>query len=156
MLQITKEVRKVKVDLSTRRGYTIATSLRGPDLEYTGLKHVVTAWIRSKCGVTHPACNVRVKHLNKADIADARKEVDSLTPLGTESEAMGHWVDHAIGALGELGTLDEEGVWLEYFLSRLASVLINPSTANKERVHRCLDQYPFPNPITIKFIGGTK
>jgi len=138
----------VKVDLSTKRGYILAAAVRGPDLEYPALKHVVTAWIRGKCGVVHPACVVRVVALSKTNIADARKEVDSLIPLGTESDAMGHWVDHASGAIDELGDFTEEWLWVRRFVSRLGSVLINPSTANKARVHRCLDAYPLPDTHT--------
>jgi len=132
----------MNLDVSTEEGYILASAVRGPDLEYPALKHIVTAWIRGRCGVTHPACVVRVEALNKTNIADARKEVDSLTPLGTESDAMGHWVDHASGAIDILDDLTEEWLWMSRFVSRLASLLINPSTANKARVHRCLDAYP--------------
>jgi len=99
----------VNVDLSTNRGYTLATALRGPDAAYTILKYIVTGWLRNKCGVSGGRCLVRYERLDAGDMARARCEVEDLRENKSLYGPMVHWLIHSRGAINRIRGMTQRG-----------------------------------------------
>jgi len=131
----------VNVDLSTDRGYTLATALRGPDAAYTILKYIVTGWLRSKCGASSTRCIVRSTRLDEGDIARARWEVGDLRENKSLYGPMIHWLIHSRDAISGIRGDDPEGRWLMDFIQALVFMLRVPSNETQAQVFRLLYAY---------------
>jgi len=131
----------VKVDLSTDRGYTLATALRGPDAAYTTLKWIITGWLRSKCGVSEAQCIVRPRRLDAGSIARARREVEDLRENKSLYGPTLHWLIHSRDAINRVGEFDLEGRWLVDFIQALVFMLRIPSDETQAQVFRLLYAY---------------
>lgn len=131
----------MNVDLSTDRGYTLATALRGPDAAYTILKYIVTGWLRNKCGVSDARCMVRPTRLNEIDLARARCEVGDLRENKSLYGPMLHWLIHSRRAINCIGGKDPEARWLLDFMWALEDMLRIPSNQTQAQVFRVLYAY---------------
>ena len=131
----------MKLDVSTKEGYLLATAMRGPDVQYLKLKYIITGWIRAQCGVTYEYCTVRANTLTEEDIREAKEEVDQLCKDYHARPAMHHWLRHMTNSVEMFPSSAYQG-WLARFIRCLFGVVCHQTEASKALVYKCLDDYP--------------
>lgn len=122
----------MNLNISTGKGYAIAAALRGPDVGYPALEHIVTRWIRERCEVPPE------RRLGGCDFEKAKREIEHLFVHNTLRGFMEHWVRHCCQAID---LLEEVDPWVWNFTHVLADMLEDPTEENKANALWWLDNY---------------
>jgi len=139
------------------KGRDLAASIRGPDPDYPKLKYIITGWIRAKVGMENYCGVLRHKELTTHDIRKAEREVKRLCGREHHHQPMTHWACHAIRAIRWLreSLTDPVGRREDGLTCALLGMLGHPTTINRDRVLRYLDDWLEPPKIQVYDVGNT-
>lgn len=144
----------MKLDVSTDKGYTLASAIRGPDLpRCSTLKFVFTARIRELCGVpaTWSGWEIPVVRsakpgpLDDADCSNLASEIEHARAADDTRTAILHWLVHTLEALQELNkppsaeiTYLIELVWI------LRAAVVFLARRTEDEIFKALVAEPYP------------
>lgn len=127
----------MNLDVSTKKGYDIATALRGPDVGCFALKYIITGWVREQCGVSSKHTWVRTIEVGEGNMLRAKGEVNHLYKHVPTRVGMRHWARHAALAVDHLNA----DHWLRELTHLLKDLTQVCTKENLDNVLGWLDNY---------------